>query len=129
MLSPLRSAPGAKSPAANKGAAGVDERTVDWKARANEAAARVKELEAEARQQAKSTEKFRIASDRWKERAAEFETLQARLRDLERELAVTRELLMAVEVKLDILEGAANVLDVRTRATIHQPSAETGARS
>lgn len=107
----------------------MDDRTVDWKARAGEAIARVKELEAEARQQSKSTEKLRIAADRWKARAAEFETLQGRLRDLERELAVARELLMAVEVKLDILEGAANVLDVRTRATIHRPSAETGARS
>jgi hypothetical protein len=33
---------------------------------------------------------------------------------------------MAIEVKLDILEGAANVLDSRTRAAIRQ-STGTGA--
>ena len=35
---------------------------------------------------------------------------------------------MAVEVKLDILEGAANVLDARTRTVIgSQERAESGA--
>jgi chromosome segregation ATPase len=48
-------------------------------------------------------------------RARALEDLQQRLGEAERALTVARETLMAVEVKLDILEGAANVLDVRTR--------------
>ena len=106
----------------------MDDRKVDWKAKASEAMARAKEFEVEAKHQAKRAEKFRLAAERWEQRAADFDALNARLRELERELAVAREHLMAVEVKLDILEGAANVLDVRTRAAIHQPTAETGAR-
>jgi chromosome segregation ATPase len=39
-----------------------------------------------------------------------------RLTDAERELMAARDTLMAVEVKLAILEGAANVLDARMRA-------------
>jgi predicted nucleic acid-binding Zn-ribbon protein len=48
-------------------------------------------------------------------RAAAFEELQRRLAAAEHELMIAREALMAVDVKLDILEGAANVLDLRTR--------------
>jgi uncharacterized protein involved in exopolysaccharide biosynthesis len=107
----------------------VDDRKVDWKAKASDAIARAKEFEAEAKQQAKRAEKFRAAAERWEKRAADFDALNAKLRDLERELAVAREHLMAVEIKLDILEGAANVLDIRTRATIHQTPAEAGARA
>ena len=43
-------------------------------------------------------------------------------------LALAREQLTAIEVKLDILEGAANVLDARTRVvTKRQPEPTTGA--
>jgi len=48
-------------------------------------------------------------------RSRELEELQQRLERAETALALARETLMTVEVKLDILEGAANVLDVRTR--------------
>jgi len=106
----------------------VDDPKSDWKAKATEAIARAKQYEAEARQQAKSAEKFRQAAERLEKKTVEFDALHARLKDVERELAIAREHLMAVEVKLDILEGAANVLDVRTRAAIHQP-VETGARA
>jgi hypothetical protein len=129
MLSPLGSEPSAKPPKPRTGASDVDDRKVDWKAKAADAIARAKEFEADAKHQAKRAEKFRQAAERWEKRAAEFDELNVRLRDLERELAVAREHLMAVEVKLDILEGAANVLDVRTRATIHQAPVETGARA
>jgi chromosome segregation ATPase len=44
----------------------------------------------------------------------------------ERELGLARESLMVVEVKLDILEGAAKVLDRRTR-TDWAPESRTGA--
>jgi hypothetical protein len=40
---------------------------------------------------------------------------------------MAREHLMAIEVKLDILEGAANVLDVRTRTAIGKQPRQTGA--
>ncbi len=48
-------------------------------------------------------------------RSATVENMKQRLIAAEQDLIIARESLMAVEVKLDILEGAANVLDVRTR--------------
>ena len=60
-----------------------------------------------------------------KEHVAELRALNERLGVTQRELAVARESLMAVEVKLDILEGAANVLDVRTRDVIARRDART----
>lgn len=54
-----------------------------------------------------------------------LKALQGRLEDVDhlrralpgtdRELSMARDHLMAIEAKLDILEGAANVLDLRTR--------------
>ena len=128
MLSPLGGTPVRKSAKPQNGATDVDDRKAEWKTKATEALARAKEFEAEAKHQAKRAEKFRLAAERWEKRAAEFDALTARLKDVERDLAVAREHLMAVEVKLDILEGAANVLDVRTRAAIHQQPAQSGAR-
>jgi hypothetical protein len=55
--------------------------------------------------------------------------LRDRLNDTERELMVARDHLMAIEVKLDILEGAANVLDKRTRSSASKDRHETGARA
>jgi chromosome segregation ATPase len=76
------------------------------------------------RRLAKSTEARDAKSAR--ERAILEEQLAATVRDgrlLEervasavRDLDIAREQLMAIEVKLDILEGAANVLDGRLRA-------------
>ena len=67
-------------------------------------------------------EKAKINADR------EVKALQGRLDDIdrlrralpetERELSMARDHLMAIEVKLDILEGAANVLDLRTRGNV-----------
>jgi hypothetical protein len=64
-----------------------------------------------------------------RERREEVQSLRARLAEAERELMVAREHLMAIEVKLDILEGAANVLDVRTRAAIAPQRNQTSARA
>jgi hypothetical protein len=36
---------------------------------------------------------------------------------------------MVLEVKLDILEGAANVLDVRTRTVVARHAGESGAQA
>jgi chromosome segregation ATPase len=52
---------------------------------------------------------------------AAIEELHHRLAAAEHQLSIARETLMAVDVKLDILEGAANVLDLRTRqAMVHR---------
>ena len=105
----------------------AEDRKIDWKARAAEAMTRAKTSEAEARQQAKRAEKFRAAAEKLQQRNGDLEKLQERLANAERDLAVAREYLMAIEVKLDILEGAANVLDARTRTAIRHQHSETGA--
>ena len=48
-------------------------------------------------------------------RGRAIDDLTGRLEKAERALTVARQTLIAIEVKLDILEGAANVLDIRTR--------------
>lgn len=113
-------------PAAAKPQAG-DDRKADWKARAADAISRAKTFEAEARQQAKRAEKYKAIAEKLQHRESEIEKLRERLATAERELTVAREHLMAVEVKLDILEGAANVLDARTRTAIRTQPRETGA--
>jgi chromosome segregation ATPase len=55
-----------------------------------------------------------------------LDSLKQRLSTAERDLAAARDHLMAVEVKLDILEGAARVLDRRTRTELKVESG-TGA--
>ena len=62
----------------------------------------------------KTTEMLKTSETR------EFAAMQARLVEAERAATLAREQLMAIEVKLEILEGAANVLDARTRAAIQQ---------
>lgn len=98
-----------------------------WKAKSNDTAARVKTAETEARHQAKRAEKFKADAERLKQQHVELERVQQQLAAAERELTVAREHLMAVEVKLDILEGAANILDARTRSVVRQRPDETGA--
>ena len=70
-----------------------------------------------------SDQRRRVEVDQ--QRRSDFEALQQRLKTTERELAIARESLMAVEVKLDILEGAANVLDGRTRDVLAERNVET----
>lgn len=75
------------------------------------------------RRLAKATEEISKSA---RQRAAFEERLEATVREGQamaervevatRELVIAREHLMAIEVKLDILEGAANVLDGRLRA-------------
>lgn len=94
----------------------------DWKAKAADAEKRARDFEREAAKQSERGEKVRadLAGQLETERArvAELLALKQRLADAERELAVARDLLMAIDVKLDILEGAANVLDGRTRTVL-----------
>jgi chromosome segregation ATPase len=90
-----------------------------WKTRASEAMARVKTLEVEVRHQSRLVNKLTESLDKLRQRQSEADHLaRVRLAEAEQALAVAREHLMMVDVKLDILEGAANVLDVRTRGAI-----------
>jgi chromosome segregation ATPase len=93
--------------------------------------ARIAQLESE---QAQRVSRVSDAAHRASQRIAELEealrtrdaelvaairqetVLEQRVASAMRELQVARESLAAIEVKLDILEGAANVLDHRTRA-------------
>lgn len=93
-----------------------------WKDRAREAIARADKLADDLNRQAKLLE-------RQQQQTTDSEKLRERLSLAERELIAAREQLMAVEVKLDILEGAANVLDVRTRAAISRQHTSTTASS
>lgn len=81
-----------------------------WKAKAREAKGSAR-LSFDIKTQAAEIEKLR-------RQVADLQTVHERLAVAERDLAAARELLMAVEVKLDILEGAANVLDARTRSVV-----------
>jgi len=74
----------------------------------------------------REVEKLRTDLERQRKREADLELMRKRLEEAERALGIAREHLMAVDVKLDILEGAANVLDSRTRV-IAQHAGETNA--
>lgn len=89
-----------------------------WKTRASEAMERVRSLEAEVKRQAKLIQTLTASSEKLRLRQEDITNLTARLAETEQALALAREHLMMVDVKLDILEGAANVLDARTRRAI-----------
>jgi len=114
----------------------------EWKAKADEAEQRVADSRSEAAQQAKQIERLQAQAARGaEEHARELERLQTRIGDLsdkrardaadlrahlastQRDLAHAREHLMLIDTKLDILEGAATVLDNRTRAILSTRSA------
>lgn len=57
-------------------------------------------------------------------RVKQEEEIHRRLTAAERSLQLAREQLMLVEVKLDVLEGAAGVLDRRTRAVLADRAAD-----
>jgi hypothetical protein len=93
-----------------------------WKTKAGEAAARVKALDAEVKQQAQEIQRLTASNEKLRHTQGEIENLlTVRLTEAEQSLTVAREYLMAIDVKLDILEGAANVLDTRTRTIGSKP--------
>jgi len=99
-----------------------------WKTKAGEAAVRVRALEAEVKQQAQEIQRLTASNEKLRQSQSEIENLlTVRLTDAEQSLTVAREYLMAIDVKLDILEGAANVLDTRTRTVISKARTEVGA--
>jgi chromosome segregation ATPase len=74
--------------------------------------------------QAQRIDRLREAVEHANRRRGDVQGMLKRLIEAEQELAAARNHLMVVEVKLDILEGAANVLDARTRtAPAQQPGA------
>ena len=101
----------------------------DWKTRASEEKARAKSLETELRRQHELVERHALTVEKLRRRRDEVDELRTRLADAERELTVARDHLMAIEVKLDILEGAANVLDKRTRGAVPRDRSGTGAHA
>ena len=109
----------------------------EWKAKADDAEQRVAAARTEVAQQARQIERMQAQAARTEEqqqretdqlrariaaltdkRARDAADLRAHLAATERDLALAREHLMTIDVKLDILEGAANVLDGRTRAIL-----------
>lgn len=91
-----------------------------WKAMVEEERARAEAARAEVLRLEHRIEKLTVdaEADRARteaRRAKEAERVQLRLDAAERDLKQAREQLMLVEVKLDVLEGAASVLDRRTR--------------
>src|SRR3954454_20613033 len=99
----------------------------NWKTRAGEAHAHVNSLQGEVQRQSRLLKDARAELDKRRRAEQEAIALREQLAATERELVRAREHLMAIEVKLDILEGAANVLDSRTRTTVAQPT-ETSAK-
>lgn len=94
----------------------------DAQERLKEAVSRAKELERAASDLQREIKRRDAAMEkdaaRYAQRVAGVEALPERLAAADRELVAVRDLLMAVETKLEILEAAANALDVRTRAAI-----------
>lgn len=90
-----------------------------WQVKAEEARKRAKEIEADAAREVRRVQRAREEIEkqivREKKRAIDVPALEQQLETAERELALARDQMMAIEVKLDILEGAATVLDRRTR--------------
>jgi len=81
----------------------------------------------EAEKHTRESEKLRGENERLRKTLGDLDALRHRLLDAEHGILVAREHLMAVDVKLDILEGAANILDSRTRAVVAQQSGERNA--
>lgn len=94
----------------------------EWQVKADEARKRVKEIEADATRKVQRVEKSLEEREkqiaREKKGAIDVPALEHRLDAAEQDLADARDNLMAIEVKLDILEGAATVLDRRTRTLL-----------
>lgn len=97
----------------------------DWKKRALKASRRERTLVQHAHELERQLKKLQRQARPMGDGG--LSAMQTRLAETERALALAREHLNAIEVKLEILEGAANVLDARTRvAPQHRPD-KTGA--
>ena len=109
---------------------------LEWRTRAeqadrvvDEARQQVKTLTGELRTAGKAKLTAERALDKANRRLAELDDLRQKVIDTNRELAVAREHLMSIEVKLDVLEGAANILDSRSRVVVSKVTSEHGSRA
>lgn len=99
-----------------------------WKTKAGEALSREKGLEAEVKRQSQLIRKLTATNDKLRQQQDDVEErLKVRLTEAEQALTVAREYLMAIDTKLDILEGAANVLDKRMRTVAPKEHSGIGA--
>jgi len=96
-----------------------------WQARLKSAQAGLESAQARLKSANRDTRRAQQANARGdralkvlQERLGDFEYLRRELPGTDRELSMARDHLMAIEAKLDILEGAANVLDLRTRRPV-----------
>ena len=89
----------------------------------------MKTLTGELRQAGKAKLSAERALAKANQRLAELDDLRQKVLDTNRELAVAREHLMSIEVKLDVLEGAANILDSRSRLVVSTVTGERGSRA
>jgi len=112
----------------------ADEAAQRLKTIEKDAATRMREaerlkLEVEKRGEGQQREAARLVAEieRLKKQNLVLESLRTRLTEAEHSLGLAREHLMAIDVKLDILEGAANVLDARTRGVVAQQAGQTNA--
>jgi chromosome segregation ATPase len=107
------------------------EQAREWKKKVGEAEKRVQEMELEMRRHTQRIDKLETqierTADTYARRAKDLDAWQSRLGEAERDLTAAREHLMTIEVKLDILEGAANVLDGRMRHALAPEAAQTSA--
>ena len=100
----------------------------DWKKRATKLARRERTLEQQAHDLERQLKKAQRQQRQQRQGAdLDLTVMQTRLAETEHALALAREQLNAIEVKLEILEGAANVLDARTRVTPQREPDKTGA--
>lgn len=97
-----------------------------WKQRSEDVAAKLREwkelaaqAEADAERMRAGAEHAKARASEWKGRAEVFEKekrdLRARLEEAQRAATVARDYVMATEAKLDLIEAAIQVLDLRTR--------------
>jgi chromosome segregation ATPase len=98
-----------------------------WKKQTEKLTARAEKAEAELKRHVQLLKRARVDIERLGQRETEFDQVHNQLTTTERALAVAREQLMAIEVKMDILEGAANVLDARTRSATQRHPDKTSA--
>lgn len=95
-----------------------------WKAKAAELGERVAKLEEAAERLPKVEREMQQWKTRDEKHVAQLADVRERMERAERAVALSREHLMATETKLDIIEGAVNVLDTRTRRALESRAPE-----
>jgi chromosome segregation ATPase len=102
--------------------------TLAWKEKAGDLLKKLERSDTQLKRHIRALRHARADVDKLQQRVAEFDRLREQLGQTDEALMIAREQLTAIEVKLDILEGAANILDARTRTVPQQqPVPTTGA--